>query len=123
VLSRGHGHRLVSFLKGITMGGGYGLTSQNDLRISTPDSIFAMPENKLGLFPDVGAVSSLAACPDNFGKYLALTGDTIKGPQMLQYGIADVLLSSQEDCDQLEKGMCAADPHILHKLGIWSKIR
>ena len=38
-----------------------------------------MPENKLGLFPDVGAIKALANCPDNYGKYLALTGNIISG--------------------------------------------
>ncbi|KAK6121585.1 hypothetical protein DH2020_044665 [Rehmannia glutinosa] len=45
----------VSILNGIVMGGGAGASIHGRFRIATENTLFAMPETALGLFPDVGA--------------------------------------------------------------------
>lgn len=41
---------------GIVMGGGVGISINSAYKISTEKSVFAMPESRIGLFVDVGAM-------------------------------------------------------------------
>jgi enoyl-CoA hydratase/carnithine racemase len=52
----------------------------------------AMPETRIGLFPDVGAGWFLARTPGALGRYLAVTGETIGAADALYAGLADVYL-------------------------------
>ncbi|GMP42426.1 hypothetical protein CsSME_00012180 [Camellia sinensis var. sinensis] len=57
----------VSILNGIVMGGGAGASIHGRFRVATENSVFAMPETALGLFPDVGASYFLSRLPGFFG--------------------------------------------------------
>ncbi|WP_455474798.1 enoyl-CoA hydratase/isomerase family protein [Bartonella sp. B30(2025)] len=78
----------VSFLNGICMGGGVGISIYGSHRIVTENAILAMPESAIGFFPDVGASFFLPPLPDFFGVYLALTGISIKWGDCLNLGLA-----------------------------------
>ncbi|KAL6565789.1 3-hydroxyisobutyryl-CoA hydrolase 1 [Orobanche hederae] len=56
----------VSILNGIVMGGGAGASIHGRFRIATENTLFAMPETALGLFPDVGASYFLSRLPGFF---------------------------------------------------------
>ena len=56
----------VSILNGIVMGGGAGVSVHGRFRIATENTVFAMPETALGLFPDVGASYFLSRLPGFF---------------------------------------------------------
>ncbi|KAK3035474.1 hypothetical protein RJ639_034444 [Escallonia herrerae] len=56
----------VSILNGIVMGGGAGASIHGRFRVATENSVFAMPETALGLFPDVGASYYLSRLPGFF---------------------------------------------------------
>ncbi len=67
----------VSLIDGMVMGGGVGISLYGTHRVAGEGYRFAMPETKIGLFPDVGVCHVLARMPDRIGVYLGLTGRMI----------------------------------------------
>ncbi len=86
---------VVVLADGITMGGGLGLSAGADLVIATEKTIMAMPETRIGFFPDVGATGWLfRKSPKGYPEYLALTGHELKGAECIRLGLANGLTSS-----------------------------
>ncbi|KAJ5121419.1 uncharacterized protein N7515_009380 [Penicillium bovifimosum] len=85
---------VISFMDGITMGGGVGLSVHAPFRIATERTLFAMPETTIGFFPDVGGSFFLPRLDGEIGTYLALTSERLKGVQALYAGIATHYLHS-----------------------------
>lgn len=79
----------VANQRGITMGGGLGVSAHGSRRIAYPDSVFAMPETIIGFVPDVGILGLLARAPGELGTHLALTGSTIGAADAVLVGLAD----------------------------------
>jgi len=84
----------IALMDGIVMGGGMGLSQRASLRIVTEHSTLAMPETKIGLFPDVGGGWFLSRCPGRIGEYLAITGQSINSADAIMSGLADSLVPS-----------------------------
>ncbi|OAD56782.1 3-hydroxyisobutyryl-CoA hydrolase, mitochondrial, partial [Eufriesea mexicana] len=59
-------------------------------------TLFAMPETAIGLFPDVGGTYFLPRLKGKLGLYLGLTGDRLKGIDVLLAGIATHFVSSEK---------------------------
>ncbi|KAI7737718.1 hypothetical protein M8C21_025152, partial [Ambrosia artemisiifolia] len=78
---------LLAILDGIVMGGGVGISINSTFRIVTENTIFAMPEVLIGLFPDVGASYFLSRLPGFFGEYVGLTGARLNGAEMVAFGL------------------------------------
>lgn len=99
---------VISFMDGITMGGGVGISQPARYRVATENSRFAMPETGIGLFPDVGGGWYLSRLEGRVGMYLALTGARIDGSDCLALGLATHFLPA----DQLPeaKARIAEDP-------------
>ena len=93
----------VSIWDGVVMGGGVGLSIHGKYRVATENTLFAMPECKIGLFPDVGGswwiprLNKLYQENDvvgGIGNYLALTGARLKAEDLLYSGIATHYIKS-----------------------------
>ncbi|RRD04704.1 enoyl-CoA hydratase/isomerase family protein [Arachnia propionica] len=80
--------RTTVHMTGITMGGGLGLAVGADRRIVDASSRLAMPETKIGFFPDAGVMRWLAAAGP-VGTHMALTSAVIGGGDALAMGLAD----------------------------------
>ncbi|CAI9765081.1 unnamed protein product [Fraxinus pennsylvanica] len=98
----------VSILNGIVMGGGAGVSIHGRFRVATENSLFAMPETALGLFPDVGASYFLSRLPGFFGEYVGLTGARLDGAEMLACGLATHLVLSE---DEIRKSLGVCPQH------------
>ncbi|QQC64871.1 enoyl-CoA hydratase/isomerase family protein [Paraburkholderia ginsengisoli] len=86
----------IALMNGVVMGGGMGISQgahrTGGLRVVTGSTKMAMPETRIGLFPDVGASWFLARTPGAIGRYLAVTGETIGAADALYAGLADTYL-------------------------------
>uniref|UniRef100_A0A023FA16 3-hydroxyisobutyryl-CoA hydrolase, mitochondrial n=1 Tax=Triatoma infestans TaxID=30076 RepID=A0A023FA16_TRIIF len=85
----------VALIDGITMGGGMGLSVHGKYRIATENTLCAMPETAIGLFPDVGGTHFLSRLPGAIGMFLALTGHRLKGADVCKAGIGTHFCSSK----------------------------
>ncbi|KAF8798139.1 3-hydroxyisobutyryl-CoA hydrolase [Phlegmacium glaucopus] len=85
----------VAVLDGFTMGGGVGLAANAPFRIATENTVFAMPETKIGYCPDVGGSYFLSRMDGELGTYLALTSDTLSGRAVFEHGFATHFIPSR----------------------------
>ncbi|XP_055304741.1 3-hydroxyisobutyryl-CoA hydrolase, mitochondrial-like [Sitodiplosis mosellana] len=76
----------VALIDGVTMGGGVGISVYAKYCIATENTLFAMPESAIGLFPDVGASYFFSRLQGKLGYYLGLTG--------LYFALKEFLLST-----------------------------
>ena len=86
----------IALLNGVVMGGGMGISQgarhTGGVRVVTGSTKMAMPETRIGLFPDVGVSWFLARTPGAIGRYLAATGATIDAADALYAGLADTCM-------------------------------
>jgi len=99
---------VVAFMDGVTMGGGVGLALPARYRVATQNTLFAMPEGAIGLFPDVGASWYLPRLSGRIGQFLALTGARLDGAECLWAGLATHYLPSERVAEA--KARIASDP-------------
>jgi len=83
---------VIVIADGITMGGGLGLSAGADLVVATESTVMAMPETRIGFFPDVGATGWMfTKCPRGYPEYLGLTGHEVTGAECIRLGLANGL--------------------------------
>lgn len=80
---------VIVLADGITMGAGLGLAAAADLAVATEHTRMAMPETRIGFFPDVGSTGWMFdKCPAGYPEYLGLTGYEMKGAETVRVGFA-----------------------------------
>ncbi len=86
----------LSWINGITMGGGVGISIHGRHRVATETLKFAMPECSIGFFPDVGGSYFLSRMPGELGTYLGLSGATIGAADALYGGLIDHCIAASD---------------------------
>jgi len=121
---------VIVIADGITMGGGLGITAGAGIRIATERTRMAMPETRIGFFPDVGSTGWMfERCPKGYPEYLGLTGYDMQGMECVRVGFASHYVQSEnlpaierilEDLE-LEEGADrkALELKILEKISGW----
>jgi enoyl-CoA hydratase len=99
---------IVAFMDGVTMGGGVGISQPAQYRVATENTLFAMPEGAIGLFPDVGAGWYLPRLRGRTGAFMALTGARLDGAECLWAGLATHYLPSERLAEA--KALIAEEP-------------
>jgi enoyl-CoA hydratase/carnithine racemase len=89
------GKPVIALMNGIVMGGGMGVAQGATLRIVGERTKMAMPETKIGLFPDVGGTYFLSRATNDTGLYLGLTSNVIDGADACFAKLADLYMTSE----------------------------
>jgi len=89
----------IAIMDGITMGGGVGLSVHAGTRIAADNTMFAMPETGIGLFPDVGGSWFLPRLPGEIGMYMAMTGARLKSADCVYAQICDAYMPNDRHDD------------------------
>jgi enoyl-CoA hydratase/carnithine racemase len=80
---------VIVLADGITMGAGLGVAASADMAVATERTRMAMPETRIGFFPDVGSTGWMFdKCPAGYPEYLGLTGYEMKGAETVRVGFA-----------------------------------
>jgi enoyl-CoA hydratase/carnithine racemase len=96
---------VIVIADGITMGGGLGLSAGANIVIATERTLMALPETRIGFFPDVGATGWLfEKCPRGYPEYLGLVGYEMEGAECIRLGLADSL-TNREQLPRLRKAL------------------
>jgi len=86
---------VIVIADGVTMGGGLGIASGADWVVATERTRMAMPETRIGFFPDIGATGWMySKCPQGYPEYLGLTSFEMKGSECVRVGFATHLAHS-----------------------------
>lgn len=93
----------ISLIDGVAMGGGLGLSVHGTFRVVTDRAIMAMPESRIGFFPDVGGSYFLQHLPFSCGAWLALTAMAVRAQQCVITGLATHYVKHDKLPDLVEK--------------------
>nr|QLF98495.1 acylsugar enoyl-CoA hydratase 1 [Solanum quitoense] len=98
----------IALVHGMSTGGGVGLMVPMKLRVVTEKAFCSTPEANLGYHPDCGLSYILSRLPGRLGEYLALTGATLRGEEVVAAGLATHFVPSQK-LFQLEKRLLSTN--------------
>jgi len=86
---------VIVIADGITMGGGLGIAAGAGISLATEKTRMAMPETRIGFFPDVGSTGWMfTRCPKGYPEYLGLTGYEMTGSECVRLGFATHYMKS-----------------------------
>ena len=98
----------IAVINGAAVGGGCELALACDLRIASDRAIFAMPQMRMGVIPDVGGTSRLArAAGSALAKDMILTGRVLDAEEALHFGLVSRVVE-HDDLARVAEEMAAA---------------
>ncbi len=95
----------VAFMDGVTMGGGVGIACPCRYRVATENTVLAMPETTIGIFPDVGGGRYLSRLRGRMAQFLALTGARLDGAECARLRLATHFVPSERLAEAKERIM------------------
>ncbi len=98
----------ISLLNGIVMGGGVGISLHGSHKIVSDTTKCAMPETKIGFFPDIGFGAFYKDMPGRTGLYMAMTSAMVSGQDMMALGLATHMIP-HADWDALTQELIDSD--------------
>ncbi|KAA0084529.1 carnitinyl-CoA dehydratase [Mycolicibacterium sp. P9-64] len=105
---------IVAAVNGSAYGGGVELMLAADLAVASEAATFAFPEARLGVVPDAGGVSRLAArLPRALAVELLLTGRTFSAAEAQQWGLINRVVAAADVLDdalRVARTLCEAAP-------------
>ena len=84
---------VLTFIDGYVFGGGVGLSIGSSHVVVSEHVQLAMPETKIGFFPDVGASYFLNKLPNHVGKYIGILGPVLYSNDLLYLDIANYVIN------------------------------
>jgi enoyl-CoA hydratase/carnithine racemase len=96
---------VIARVQGPALGGGLGLICVCDVVIAGSGARFALPEVRLGLVPSLISPYVIARVGLPRARRLMLTGQEIGGSAACEYGLATYTAGSEEELDQLVRGV------------------
>ena len=91
-----YGKPCIALMDGVVMGGGMGISQGSTLRVVTERTQMAMPETRIGFFPDASGGYFLSRTSGRLGEWLALTGHLLKGSEAVAATLADGCVHSAD---------------------------
>ncbi|WP_019139419.1 enoyl-CoA hydratase/isomerase family protein [Peptoniphilus timonensis] len=107
---------IVSYWKGIVMGGGVGISINSDFIICDETVKWAMPETDLGFVPDVGVGKFISSLPQSLGQYVGLCGGLLESPDLIKHGLANLYIDSKDYEKIREKFFELSETYSSHEL-------
>lgn len=86
----------VALWNGIVMGGGAGISLNSLFKVACEKTIFAMPEARIGLFTDIGAVYHLTKLPEGLRNAMGLACMRLKGEEVYLSGLASDFVNKDD---------------------------
>jgi enoyl-CoA hydratase/carnithine racemase len=94
----------VAAVNGPAVGAGLELALACDIRIASDRAVFAMPQMRMGIVPDVGGTSRLArATGEAFAKDMILTSRLVDAEEALRAGIVSRVVEHDKLAGELEE--------------------
>lgn len=102
----------IALIDGIAMGGGLGVSVHGSHRLLTERAVLAMPETRIGLFPDVGGTYFLPRLAHRAGWCLGLSSEAVRGHDGVTLGLGTHRIDSSSIstvCHALETSEASVD--------------
>lgn len=86
---------IISFISGIVMGGGIGITVDSDIRVVDETTKWSMPEARIGFIPDIGIGYYFSKMEKHIGLYHSLLGKSIDGSDLTRLNLAEHFIENK----------------------------
>jgi methylglutaconyl-CoA hydratase len=90
---------VINLIHGHAFGGALGFIGAGDFTFATKETLFGLPELKMGLAPSVIAPYLLTRIKQNVLKFKIYTGDTFTSEEALNIGLIDGIYSNINDME------------------------